>query len=101
MSEPNYAAKEIASYIFRRSNLLSTTRTEREVAEGIQEMIDKGNIQGGLVVTGDHETGGKTVLDWSPLGNRLPRPRPEGKHSKGGRSATGWPPRQSDGDLDG
>lgn len=78
MSEPNTAAREIASYIMNRMERehpydfsdRGFDTIERMIAEGIQEMIDNGQIYGGMVVTGDHEIGDRKVLDWSELGGR-------------------------------
>lgn len=68
VSKPNDAAREIASYVTRQLPTWQHVITEEEIAEGIQDMIDEGRVHGGMVVTGDHEEGDQTVLDWSPLG---------------------------------
>lgn len=70
MTEPNNAVKEIASYIMRHKLLKNRSpfATETDIAEGLQEMVDNGQIVGGLVVTGDHEVNGYIVLDWDRLG---------------------------------
>lgn len=73
MTEPNAAVREIASYIrhyVRGTTLgvhLQQYGGEEHIARAIQTMIDEGRIKGGLVVTGDHEEGDKTVLDWEEL----------------------------------
>lgn len=75
MSEPNGAAKEIASYIKRYARgttlgvHLSQYGGEEHIAAAIQRMIDTGHIVGGLVMTGDHEENGRTVIDWEKLGH--------------------------------
>lgn len=77
MSEPNDAAKEIASYIKHRVrgttlgvHLEQYSDGEQHIANAIQEMIDNGHIYGGYVITGDHEVDNRTVLDWSELGGK-------------------------------
>lgn len=72
MSEPNNAVKEIASFVFRHTKNYQRPITEVHLAECIQEMVDNGQIVGGLVATGDHEVNGYTVLDWDRLGNADP-----------------------------
>ena len=74
MTEPNTAVKEIASYIKNRVRgttlgvHLAQYGGEEHIANAIQEMVDNGQIVGGLVVTGDHEVNGYIVLDWDRLG---------------------------------
>lgn len=72
MNEPNDAVKEIASYIATQTRRNGGGKgyswgLKEPIATYLQQMVDEGRIKGGLVVTGDHEEDGKTVLDWDEL----------------------------------
>lgn len=75
MATPSNAAKEIASFVkhyVRGTTLgvhLQQYGDEEHIASAIQAMVDEGFVMG-VVITGDHQENGKTVLDWEEL---LPR----------------------------